>query len=43
MKISTFYLNDISDYDSFITKLSDDVYENFYGKGYNSLYISKFI
>jgi len=43
MKISTFYLTDIIDYDSFLQKLSTDIDVQFYGKGYNSLYISRFI
>ena len=43
MKISSFYLNDISEYDNFIEKFIDDVDIKFYGTGYNSLNIGRFI
>ena len=34
MKISTFYLTDISEYDNFTTKLSNDINENFFNTGF---------
>lgn len=43
MKISSFYLNDISEYDNFIEKFIEDVDMKFYGTGYNSLNIGRFI
>lgn len=43
MKISTFYLTDISEYDNFTTKLSNDINENFFNTGFSSLNISRFI
>jgi hypothetical protein len=43
MKISSFYLNDISEYDNFIEKFVNDIDMNFYGTGYNSLNLGRFI
>lgn len=43
MKISSFYLNDISEYDNFIEKFIEDVDMKFYGTGHNSLNIGRFI
>lgn len=43
MKISSFYYNDMSQYENFLEKFSEDVYERFYGTGYNSLNIGRFI
>lgn len=43
MKVSSFYLTDISEYDNFITKIVNDIKYNFYGKGVNSITISKLI
>lgn len=43
MKVSTFYIADISEYDNFIEKLSNDIQKNFAGKGDNSLLVSRLI
>lgn len=43
MKISSFYLNDISEYDNFIEKFINDIDMKFYGTGFNSLNIGRFI
>lgn len=43
MKISSFYLNDISDDDEFINKLVSSLDESFSEKGFNPLNIGKFI
>lgn len=43
MKISTFYLTDISEYDNFIKKLIEEIDVNFYGKGCTPIYRSKII
>lgn len=43
MKISSFYLNDISEYDNFIEKFVNDIDMKFYGTGFNSLNIGRFI
>lgn len=43
MKISTFYLTDISEYDDFINKLYNDINENFFNTGFSLLNISRFI
>ena len=43
MKISTFYLTDISEYDNFIKKLVEEIDANFYNKGCTPIYRSKII
>ena len=43
MKVSTFYMADISEYDNFIEKLYNDIQKKFVGKGINSILISRFI
>ena len=43
MKISSFYLNDISEYDNFIEKFINDIDMKFYKTGHNSLNIGRFI
>lgn len=43
MKITQFYYNDFGDYDNFLEKLIQDVEEQFYGKGYTSINISRLI
>ena len=43
MKISTFYLTDISEYDNFINKLIEEIDVNFYNKGCTPIYRSKII
>lgn len=43
MKISSFYLNDISDANEFIDKLISNLDELFYEKGFNPINIGKFI
>jgi hypothetical protein len=43
MKISSFYYNDMSDYDNFLEKFINDIDEKFFGTGYSSLNIGRFI
>jgi hypothetical protein len=43
MKVSTFYMADISEYNNFIEKLYNDIQKKFVGKGINSILISRFI
>lgn len=43
MKVSSFYLNDISNYDDIVGYLTETIEEKFYGIGKNSISISKFI
>lgn len=43
MKVSIFYMADISEYDNFIEKLYNDIQKKFVGKGINSILISRFI
>lgn len=43
MKVSSFYYNDISKYENFLEKFSEEVCDKFYGTGYNSLNIGRFI
>ena len=43
MKVSTFYMADISEYDNFIEKLYNDIQKKFVGNGINSILISRFI
>lgn len=43
MKVSTFYMADISEYDNFIEKLYNVIQKKFVGKGINSILISRFI
>ena len=43
MKISSFYYNDMSEYDNFLEKFVKDINEKFYGTGYSSLNIGRFI
>lgn len=43
MKISSFYLNDISEYDNFVEKFIQDINDKFYGTKFNSLNMGRFI
>ena len=43
MKISSFYYNDMSEYDNFLEKFIRDIDAMFYGRGYNSVNIGRFI
>jgi len=43
MKITSFYYNDMSEYDNFLEKLINEIDERFYGTGYNSLNVGRFI
>ena len=43
MKISSFYLNDISNYDDIVDYITDTIYKKFYGIGKNSIAISKLV
>ena len=43
MKVSTFYMADISEYDNFIEKLFNEINKKFVGKKINSILISRFI
>ena len=43
MKISSFYLNDISEYDDIVGYLTNTITEKFYGIGKNSISISRFM
>lgn len=43
MKISSFYLNDISNYEDIVEYITDTIYNRFYGIGKNSIAITKLI
>lgn len=43
MKISSFYFTNISSYDEFNKSITSYIDDNFYGKGYSSLSIGRFI
>lgn len=43
MKISSYYLNDISEYENFISKIDNDIHMKFYNTGFNSLNLRRFV
>ncbi len=43
MKVSSFYLNDISNYEDIVEYITDTIYHRFYGIGKNSIALTKLI